>query len=161
MKEISESVNPLVIRLSGYRQFCELLALVCLTIAACGFFLLDGIHRWSWTYGWLLGLALFLWLASYFGRRAILEFIDAEFSITEQRIVTLQATRAPRDLIICLKALAPAKFRGEQHYFRQLSKTLTPERCEELKNIIFKYTYAGRKKWPTKSSQSTNQVQTT
>ena len=146
MKEISESVNPIVIRLNGYRQFCELLSLLSLTIAVCGFLILEGWWRWQWLFGWLSMLVFCVGAAYYFGRKAILEFIDAEFSLTRQRLLTLQATQAPEDLMECLRDLCPAKFRGEQHYFRQLSKTLTPVRCDELKNIIFKYTYAGRKK---------------
>lgn len=146
MKEISESVNPIVIRYNGYRQFCELLSLLSLTIGLCGFLILEGAWSWQWLFGWLFVLVFCLGAAFYFGRKAILEFIDAEFRITPQSLLTLQATRAPRDLRQCLEDLCPAKFRGEQYYFRQLSKTLTPVRCDELKNIIFKYTYAGRKK---------------
>jgi hypothetical protein len=159
MKEISESVNPIVIRLSGYRQFCELLSLVCLTLAACGFILLDEKRRWWWTFAWLFALLTFLWLASYFGRRAILEFIDAQFCITERRIETLEAIRAPEDLVRCLQALSPATYRGEQYFFSQLGRLLTLERCAELRGMIFKYTYAGRKKWPTKKPLTANATQ--
>jgi hypothetical protein len=146
MREIGESVNPTVIRLNGYRQICELLSLLCLTLAICGFALLDVAWKWQWTAGWILMLLVFLLLAFHFGRKAILEFVDARFSVTRQRLLTLRATRAPKDLIECLEDLPKSNFRGEQYYFRTLGRRLTPARCDELKSIIFKYTYVERKK---------------
>jgi len=146
MVKLEESVNPIVNRLNGYRQLCELLALLSLTVGACGFLRLPGVSRWSWTIGSVLTCLFFLYLAFHFARQAIREFKYGKFSITKQRIETLEATRAPKDLINCLETLTRHQFRGEQNYFRHLSRTLTPTRIEELKNIIFKYTYVGRKK---------------
>jgi len=145
MVKIEESVNPLVNRLNGYRQLCELLALLSFTVGAFGFLRLPGMSRWSWAVGSVLAFLFFLNLALHFARQAIREFKYGEFSITEQRRQTLKATRAPADLMDCLKALTGHRFRGEQNYFRHLSRMLTPTRIEELKNIIFKYTYVGRK----------------
>lgn len=155
---INESVNPIVIRLNGYRQFCELVSLLSFTIGLCGFLQLTGAPRWWWTVGALLAFMFFLGLAVYFARRAILEFKDGEFSITERHLRTLKAKRAPTDLMDCLKGLSRNQFRGEEKYFRHLSRTLTPARIEELKNIIFKHTYAGRMKLPAKGTQATQNL---
>lgn len=75
-----------------------------------------------------------------------MEFIDAEFHVTSQCLVTLGATRAPKDLIQCFQQLRKNRFKGEHYYFRYLSRTLSAVRCGELRSIIFKYTYVGRKK---------------
>lgn len=144
--DISESVNPRVIRLNGYRQFCELLSLILLIIGVGGFMLITEVSRWWWIAGSMLFSLVFLMVAFDLGRRAILEFVEAEFFISPQLLLTLQSLRAPKDLRQCLGALPQTSYRGEQEYFSELSTLLTPARCEELKSIIFKYTYAGRKK---------------
>lgn len=143
MIKLDESANPKIQRLYSFEQFFEVLGLLCLTLLICGAAILDRRQLVLWIGSWFIGFLICLLVAFRISQFAIREYMTVRFSVPRQ-MLTLEAVKAPADLIDYFRQPKRKYFEGERSYFRSIRNSLGASRCEELKPIVFKYTQVPR-----------------
>jgi hypothetical protein len=116
---------------------------VSLTALLCGIFIRNSIFMGSWMVFWFACLPVLAWYAYWNYYEAIRISGSTKFTLREELITTLNAAKAPEDVIGALRNIkGEPKARvieGEHRLYSELKKNLGSERTREIMHVVFKY----------------------